>query len=199
MTKKDFFEGKAERYDVEAARVNNVTNIANLILKENNYAKSSKIMDFGSGTGLLLSEIAPHVNEITAVDISDSMNSVLKQKEVACQLNILKIDLTKENIDMKFDGIISSMTIHHIENIKALFEKFYVMLEPNGTIALSDLDLEDGSFHSEDTGIFHLGFDRTDFLSIAASVGFKDLKIQTASIIERPEKKFPVFLLTGNK
>ena len=158
-------------------------------------------MDFGSGTGLLLSKIAPHVGEITAVDISASMNKVLQSKmnAIDCKVKIVELDLTKETLTTKFDSIISSMTIHHIENTQELFNKFYSMLNDNGTIAIADLDKEDGSFHTEDTGVFHFGFDRTEFLNSAEIAGFRELKIQTASVADKPTGKYPVFLLTGKK
>ena len=198
---KDYFEAKAKNYDSEKSRVDNVSNIANLILKEVAYQKDFNIMDFGSGTGLLLSKIAPYVGKITAVDISKSMNEVLKSKQqnIDCQLDILEIDLSKTDLNQRFDGIISSMTLHHVKDTLKLFEKFYSMLNKNGTIAIADLDKEDGSFHKTDTGVFHQGFNRDTFIGIAQSAGFKNLKIQTVGLVEKPYGKYPVFLLTGNK
>jgi len=199
--KKDYFSHKAKEYEKETARVDNVTNIANLILKEIPYSKNMNVMDFGSGTGLLLSKIAPYVNSITAVDMSSSMNKVLREKRehIDCELKIEEIDLSKEKLNTKFDGIVSSMTIHHVKDIKKLFHKFYAMLHENGTIALSDLDTEDGTFHREDTGVYHFGFDREAFLNIAKEVGFKNLKIQTVGKVIKPYGEYGVFLLTGTK
>ena len=201
MKEKDFFKQKAENYEKETKKVDNVKNIAKLILKEMPYKRNMHLMDFGSGTGLLLSNIAPYVSKITAIDISESMSKVLRSKKdkIPCILEIKKIDLSKETLCEKFDGIISSMTIHHIKNIENIFKKFYDMLDTNGSIAIADLDLEDGSFHTEDTGVFHFGFNRDEFLAIAKKVGFKKLKIQTASTIEKPTGKYLVFLLTGVK
>jgi len=198
---KDYFAKKAKDYDKEKASTKNVSDIADLILKEIKYLKDMRIMDFGSGTGLLLSKVAPYVNEITAIDISKSMNEVLKNKKdgIDCKLEIIEIDLTKEDLNKKFDGIISSMTIHHINDTLSLFQKFFNMLHSNGTIALSDLDEEDGTFHDTDTGVFHYGFNRKEFISLAKSVGFIDLKIQTVGVVEKPNGKYPVFLLTGKK
>ena len=197
----DFFEGKANAYDQEVARSKNVSNIAQLILQEIDYKLNMRIMDFGSGTGLLLSEIAAHVGKITAIDISKSMNEVLESKKesIECEVEVVEMDLSKDTLHRQFDGIISSMTIHHIKDIAKLFEKFYQMLPKNGSIALSDLDTEDGSFHKKNTGVHHFGFDRDEFLNIAKSVGFRDLKIQTVGFVEKPYGKYSVFLLTGIK
>ena len=198
---KDFFAGKAKEYDTGKSRTENVSNIAKLILKEINYSKDMGIIDFGSGTGLLLAKIAPFVGKITAIDISKSMIETLENKKqtIACDLEIIDLDLTKENLNLKFDGIISSMTIHHIKDTLSIFKKFYDMLQPNGSIALADLDTEDGSFHKVDTGVFHFGFDRKKFLDLAKKAGFKNLKIQTVGVAKKPYGNYPVFLLTGNK
>lgn len=198
---KDFFEGKAKDYEKEVARTKNVTQIARAMMKEADYQQNMSIMDFGSGTGLLLAEMAPFVGKITAVDISKSMNEILESKrsQIQCELEILEMDLTLENLDRQFDAVISSMTIHHVKDISALFEKFHNMLAENGIIALADLDTEDGSFHKENTGVHHLGFDRDEFLETARKAGFTDLKIQSVSIVEKPYGKYPAFLLTGHK
>lgn len=198
---KDYFEQKAESYDNDAKRVSNVDNIANSILSSVTFNKNMHIMDFGSGTGLLLERIAPFVKKITAVDVSESMTKQLSEKIkfLDCEVEILQLDLTKTKLDMKFDGIISSMTMHHIKDTQAMFNDFYNMLNDNGVIAISDLDIEDGSFHTEDTGVFHFGFDRKIFQDKALAAGFKNVKTITASIDEKPNGKYPVFLLTANK
>ncbi len=201
MGKKDYFAPKAKSFDALERRVKNAKNIANLIVKNIELNKNMHIADFGSGTGLLLEQIAPYVSHISAIDISNSMNQVLKDKlpTIKCQVSIKNIDLTKDSLNCKFDGIISSMTLHHISNIKDIFTKFYNMLNNNSFIAIADLDTEDGSFHESDTGVCHYGFDRDEFLNSAKSVGFRDLKIIDAGYITKPYGKFSLFLLIGKK
>lgn len=199
--KKDFFQHKADNYEEDNNRVANVQNIANSILAEVDFNQSMEIMDFGSGTGLLLEKIAPFVKKITAIDMSTSMNKKLNDKKhlLACELEILKVDLSKTKLDKKFDLIISSMTLHHIENIKDILTDFYNMLNKNGSIALADLDIENGDFHTEDTGVYHFGFDRDKIVELANNVGFKNIKIQSSSIAYKPHGAYPIFLLTGTK
>jgi hypothetical protein len=73
------------------------------------------------------------------------------------------------------------------------------MLHAGGTIALADLDKEDGSFHTENTGVFHFGFDQETFASWAKSAGFEDINIEIVSIAKKPYGEYPIFLLTGRK
>lgn len=199
--KKDYFENKAKTYENDSKRVNNVQNIADGILDKISYDKNMKIMDFGSGTGLLTSQIAPYVKKIVAVDMSKAMNEVLKSKQDSypCTLEVKQLDLANNDLDEKFDSIISSMTIHHVKDIEALLKKFYSMLEIGGTIGLADLETENGTFHKDDTGVFHFGFDKNEFYKIAKNVGFKNLEIKTISVATKPNGDFPIFLLTGIK
>lgn len=201
---KDFFAHKAKSYEENAKRVSNVQNIADGILKEIEYTKEMNIVDFGSGTGLLTQEIAPYVKSIQAVDMSAAMNEVLREKKdlFPCILEVHQIDMTQPDYDhvlSNIDGIISSMTIHHVKDTYDLLKKFYDMLNENGTIGLADLESEDGSFHTDDTGVHHFGFEKEAFLEIAKKVGFRDLKVETVSIASKPHGDFPIFLLTGKK
>lgn len=198
---KDFFENKASSYEQEKNRVDNVDTIANTIIQSTSLSKQMHLMDFGSGTGLLLERVAPYVRKITAVDISTSMNKQLanKRERIACELDILEIDLESEEIADKFDGIISSMTMHHVKNLDAMFRKFYSLLNDGGFIAIADLDKEDGSFHTEDTGVYHFGFERKEIADIAKAAGFSNVAIMDASIIQKPQGDFGVFLLKAKK
>lgn len=198
---KDFFAHKAGVYEKDKNRVDNVTNISDAIKEEITFTKDMSIIDFGSGTGLLLSQIAPLVKKVTAIDLSPSMNEQLEAKKdtLGCELEILPIDITKVKLENKYDGIISSMTVHHVKDIKQMFELFKSFLNDGGFIALADLDTEDGSFHKEDTGVHHFGFDREEISTIAKSVGFKEVKTKDASIVKKPHGDYPIFLITARK
>ena len=198
-TKVDLFAHKSKNWDMKSRRVKNAQSIAELIVKNIKLHKEMEIMDFGAGTGLLGFFIAPFVKKIVAVDNSPSMLREFQNKcdEFKCETEIIEKDLSCEVIDRKFDGIISSMTIHHLEDTLALFRKFYDMLHDGGFIAIADLDSEDGSFHSDNTGVYHYGFDRDVLEKVAMEAGFKDVKFDTASTINKPHRDFTVFLLTA--
>jgi hypothetical protein len=67
----------------------------------------------------------------------------------------------------------------------------------------ADLDLEDGSFHTDGTTDVHLGFDRDELQKIVEGVGFGNVMFSTAYTIKKKigkaEKAFPVFLMTAQK
>ena len=199
MSNKDKFALKAKEYDALQRRVDTAQTIAAKIKQDINLNKDMHLIDFGSGTGLLLEALAKDVKKVTAVDISPSMIEVLSKKKLSCQIDIQKLDLTKDNLDIKVDGIVSSMTMHHIKDVKALLKKFYNMLTDKGFIAIADLDTEDGTFHSVDTGVEHFGFNREEFKNWLKEAGFKDIKIKDAATISKPHKSFNLFLATAIK
>lgn len=196
---RDWFEDKAPDYEKNSKRVQNVDNIARAIIGCTPLNRDMHLMDFGSGTGLLLERIAPYVGKITAVDVSPAMNAQLRGKRdsLDCELDILEIDLEHSQINGNFDGIISSMTMHHVEDVAAMLARFHALLKDDGFIAIADLDAEDGSFHSEDTGVHHHGFAREAMLRMAGAAGFRDVSVTEASIVRKPQGDYPVFLLKG--
>ena len=196
---KDYFKEKAASYGNDSDRVATRHEIADAIIQKIPLNSDMNLMDFGSGTGMLLEHIAPKVAKITAVDISSSMNEQLrkKQADIACELEVLEMDLCTQELALTFDGIISSMTMHHIDDVPAMLTKMHLMMKPGGFIALADLETEDGSFHTEDTGVFHFGFSGDDLIRFATDAGFKNADVSVVSTISKPNKDYPVLLLTA--
>ena len=197
----DHFAHKSKLWDMNSKRVLNAKSIADEILEDIDLDNSMVLMDFGAGTGLLTYFIAPHIKKIIAVDNSPSMLEVFKDKqdEFRCETELMELDLSTDSLDIKLDGIISSMTIHHLKDTKELFKKFYNMLDNGGFVSIADLDTEDGSFHSDNTGVYHYGFNRENLESIAKEVGFRDISFQTVSTISKPHQDFTIFLISAKK
>jgi len=198
----DLFAHKSKSWDMNSKRVSNAQSIAHAISNKISLSKNIHLMDFGAGTGLLSYFLSPLVGKVTAVDNSPSMLEVFKEKAslFECPTEILELDLTKElPTNLSYDGIVSSMTIHHIQDTKNMLTKMYNMLPQGGFMALADLDIEDGSFHSDNIGVFHFGFHRDELREIAQKVGFSMIQFETVSIINKPHNDFSVFLMTAIK
>lgn len=200
--KKDLFSHKSKSWDMNSRRVKTAQAIANAIVSNIPLHSKMRIMDFGAGTGLLSFFISQKVSKIIAVDTSASMLEVFKEKssEFLSQTEILNKDLTKESFDnVNIDGIISSMTLHHIEDIPTLFKKFYTLLPTEGFIALADLKEENGTFHSDNQGVFHYGFSEAFIQKALEDTGFKEIQFHTPVQIQKPHGIFPLFLVTAYK
>jgi len=165
-------------------------------------------MEFGCGTGLVTALLAPHLQSVVATDISAGMMKELNEK-----IKQLKIDnITPQILDLthdplpaqRFDLIFSSMTLHHVKDISKLMQTFHTLLNPGGHIALADLEREDGTFHSDHTGVAHLGLGKEELINFATEAGFTEPTVEIAHVIHKEgndgkEHDYPVVLLSGKK
>ena len=202
MKTTDLFATKSKNWDMNSKRVKGARAIADVIIKNIELKPDMHIMDFGAGTGLLSYCLSDLVGRVTAMDNSPSMLKIFDEKSSLfhCPTEVIELDLSQDiPNNLLFDGIVSSMTIHHLQNTEDMLTKMYRMLPNGGFIALADLDTEDGTFHSDNEGVFHFGFDRDKLVEIALKVGFKDIEMETANSIKKPHQDFSVFLLCAKK
>ena len=197
----DLFDNKAADWDAMSIPQQLSKTIGPAIIKEVKLDENMEVLDFGAGTGLLTSHIAPHVKNIAAVDISQSMLDKLQAKpELAGKVTTFCQDILEKPLDQKFDLIVSAMAMHHVENTAGMIKAFADHLKPGGRVALADLDSEDGNFHPPMTeGVFHHGFDRAAFTVLLNSAGIIEVDFLTAHIIEKDGTDYPVFLVLGEK
>jgi 2-polyprenyl-3-methyl-5-hydroxy-6-metoxy-1,4-benzoquinol methylase len=160
---------------------------------------TSTVMDFGAGTGLVCSKIAPHVERVLAVDISEAMLEQLASKpELEGKVDIRCQNILETPLDERVELIVSAMAMHHVEDTAALMRALHDHLAPGGRVALADLDTEDGDFHPPGIeGVFHAGFDRGALKGHLEAAGFQDVAFVTACQVDREQKRYPIFLVTA--
>lgn len=197
---KDHFKDRADEWDKGSIRVNGAKKIADAISKKIELTSDMEILDFGVGTGLLGFEIAREVKKIYGVDISQTMIENLKTKNTP-QLSIDTYcqDIIKEPLEKTFDGLVSSMTLHHVEDLKAFFETIHKNIKDGGFIAIADLESENGTFHSDNIGVFHFGFNKEELCKVVLDAGFSEVDFQTINTINKPHKDFDIFLLIARR
>ncbi|MDA8155893.1 MAG: class I SAM-dependent methyltransferase [Actinomycetota bacterium] len=203
------FDKEAANWDEDPRRVKLAADVAQTIIREARPASGMDIMDFGCGTGLVTLQIQPLVKTITAVDSSRGMLEVLARKIEARKIsNVVPLyaDFEKGGgleANKRFHLIVSSMTMHHVADTAALLRMWHQHLLPGGILSVADLDAEDGSFHGDNTGVYHFGFGREKLMELMRQAGFAGLKDTTASVMQRDidggKREFTVFLITGER
>ena len=197
----DLFEEKAKDWDVNERRNKLAAAIKASILEQVPLHGQMTVLDFGAGTGLISAGIAAQVNRIVAVDTSQAMlDKLAEKKELKDKVEVVCRDILEHPLDLRFDLIVSAMTMHHVEDTSRLIQSFGEHLNQSGMVALADLDKEDGSFHPAGTeGIYHSGFERDNIRNLLEKHGFKQIKFFTAHSIAREGGDYPVFLVTASK
>jgi ubiquinone/menaquinone biosynthesis C-methylase UbiE len=202
------FDEVAASWDEEPRRVKLAADVAKAVMGEVELTRDMDVLDYGCGTGLVTLHMQPHVRGMTGADTSRGMLEVLKRKVAEHGMTNVRtalIDPVKDTpIEGKFHLIVSSMTLHHIQDTEALFKDFYRLLLPGGKLCITDLDAEDGSFHNDTTGVAHFGFDRREVRGMLKNTGFADTRNVTAAVIikEGPgatRREYPVFLMIARK
>lgn len=198
------FDKAAKEWDSSERRQTMALDIAKAIIATQPLSQNMRLLDFGAGTGLLTKHLCPYVGHITALDFSREM---LKQLEVncsdwgACDIETVHSDILEFAPEQSYDGIVSSMSMHHIEDIDRLFQTFAKILNPNGFIAIADLETEDGTFHEHgNEGVYHFGFEEEMLQRITAKYGFAELTFQTVHTVQRESgQKYNIFLVHSLK
>jgi SAM-dependent methyltransferase len=163
---------------------------------------TTRAIEVGAGTGLLGLSLLDDLGELVLAEPSTGMLEVAREKLVALEdprVSAVQFDLlADEPPGPPFDLAMSLLVLHHLQDTDRALRAILGLVRPGGRIALSDLDTEDGTFHSEDAeGIYHLGFDRDDLATRAARAGFADVAFGTAAIHHEDGRDYPLFLLSA--
>ena len=202
------FDKEAAQWDANPGRVKLASDVAAAIIRAVKLTTDMEVLDFGCGTGLLTLKLQPLVKNITGVDSSRGMLGALQNKiEMEALNNVLTqfVDFEKnEHATGSYELIVSSMTLHHVPDTLALFKEWFSLLRPNGCACFADLDTEDGSFHGDNTGVFHLGFEREKLQQFLHDAGFGDVRATTATSMSKEVagqgmREFSIFLIAATK
>lgn len=115
---------------------NEEKSILDLFLKELNVTNTTRILDFGCGTGNYTDAMQKQSNaQVYGVEPSDGM----REKAIAKNPNIVFVKGNHENIpfeDNFFDFVYMTDVIHHIPNLGIMFSEIARVLKPNGKLCI---------------------------------------------------------------
>jgi len=207
-TKARDFNAEAALWDEKPARVKLAGDIASAMLAAADLTGDMDVLDFGCGTGLLTLALQPFCRTVTGADSSSGMLGVLAAKAAQAGLgNVLThhIDPAAPRLPAgPFQLIVSSMTLHHVQEPGHALSQLHAAAAPGGMLCLADLEPDGGLFHDDNQGVFHFGFDREDLRALFAGAGFALVSLETAARVAKPtaddpERGFGVFLAVGLK
>ena len=141
MNKTENFWNKASKgYDKSEARFEFIHNTTRKYAEK--YLDASNIvLDYGCGTGTKSCELASHVKEIHAIDISKAMVESARNK--AANSNIENVHFTQATIfdsryeNESFDVIFAFNMLHTVDKPHHVVQRIHELLKPNGLLISS--------------------------------------------------------------
>lgn len=202
------FDRMAAEWDSNPVRVKLANDVADSIIRHIRPTHDMDALDYGCGTGLVTLRLQPLVKSVTGADSSKGMLGVIQRKVKDQGLSNVHTQLVDFEHDGKVAGTfhlaVSSMTMHHVQDPAAFLKQLYDLLIPGGIVGVADLDKEDGSFHDDNKGVLHFGFERKSLRGVFEKAGFGNIRDVTAATVVKgaegkPKREYPVFLITGKK
>jgi ubiquinone/menaquinone biosynthesis C-methylase UbiE len=202
MSTANRFDEIASQWDSNPMRRQLAIRIAEAITARLQLDPGARALDLGAGTGLVSLMLAPRLREVVATDSSAGMLAEIEKKLAGggiANVRALRWDADEGDCpESGFDLVFSSMAMHHVRDTAALLARIARALRPGGTVALADLDTEDGLFHGDVTGVHHKGFDREALRGLLEAAGFEQIEIRDATTMTRPDgRTYGIFLATA--
>jgi ubiquinone/menaquinone biosynthesis C-methylase UbiE len=202
------FQKKLMRWDKEPDRLSMTHKIAQAMLNRTSPQGTEVLLDYGTGTGLIALEFRNSVKKIVAVDSSKDTLTFLQKKLNADSITTiepLEWSIGSDPSQLpRFDIIIVSLTLHHVTDTSQAAEVFYSILNPGGTIAVADLDPDNGESHGPEMTVQN-GFVRENMREIFKKAGFTNIEFENVATLTKVSSKtgeikdFPIFLMIAHK
>jgi predicted TPR repeat methyltransferase len=193
------FDEKAATWDDDPAKRDRAEVVAAAIRAAVPLDTSTRLLEYGAGTGLVTQALRDAVGPVTLADQSAGMREVMQSKLDAGALTdarIWDLDLSTSPAPAEtFDVVVTVLTLHHIEDLGPVLAGFATMLAASGHLCVVDLEEEDGSFHGDDFH-GHKGFERAALTAQLVAAGFTDVELTDCGHIVRDGATYPLFLAT---
>lgn len=109
-------------------------------------AGARTLLDVGVGTGLLAKRMADADMVVTGIDSSENMLAKAQTRVPGMQViwHDITNGLPNSIRDQTFDGIISTYTLHHVQDTakSQLIHSLFARLAPGGILAIADISFE---------------------------------------------------------
>ena len=197
------FDERAATWDDEA-KTERARAVASAIRRAVPLAGSTRVLEYGAGTGLVSQALAGSVGPLTLADPSTGMRDVMHAKVATGALpadtRVWDLDLSVADLPGdRFDLIVSVMTLHHILDLAPVLDGFARLLDVGGRLCVVDLVKEDGSFHRGLEFDGHHGFDTGDLSARLGSAGFTGVRVEQVYDVVKDGATYPLFLAVGTK
>lgn len=153
-----------------------------LFVEAGQFQKSDRVLDVGTGTGIIAHAVAPLVRSVCAIDICPDMLKKARAQKLANTQYEIGDAYSIPYDENTFDKVTARMVFHHlIVNMKSAMDECYRVIKDGGMMILSEGVPPSQHVVPFYTEMFKLKEDRITFLEtgleqLLVTAGFKDIK-----------------------
>lgn len=139
--------------------------------------------DIGAGTGFITEGLVDRGLNVIAVDQSETMLKVIKDKFPSSDLIECRVG-EAENLPIEDNGVdyvFANMYLHHVESPAKAIKEMARILKPGGKLIISDMDKHEFEFLLKEHHDRWMGFDREDIVKWFTEAGLKNVKVDCVS------------------
>src|SRR5262245_14012710 len=93
-------------------------------------APPARVLEVGCGDGEVAVALARAGHDVTAIDPNAPVGEIFRRKTL------------EEFEDRRFDAVVASLSLHHVVDVPAAFDKLDSLLRPDGVLVLEEFDKE---------------------------------------------------------
>lgn len=140
------------------------------------------VADIGAGTGFLTEGLINKVVQVIAIDQSDKMLEIMKNKFSGYDFIDYRVgEGSMLPIDNKaVNYAFANMYLHHIHDPGIAIKEIYRIIKPGGKLIITDLDEHNFEFLRREHNDHWMGFRREDIKKWFVNSGFKNVSVNCA-------------------
>ena len=139
--------------------------------------------DLGAGTGTMAALLAPHVQQVIAVEPSSAMLRAAKSRIKTLEMdNVTLLPGRLEDLPPEvqaLDMALVSLVLHHVENVQGALSDIFRVLKPGGFLLIVDLMPHDVEMFREKMGHRWMGFAPGKLTEMLSQAGFIHIRRHT--------------------
>ncbi|MGF6224618.1 ArsR/SmtB family transcription factor [Pseudomonas frederiksbergensis] len=172
----DFFSRVAEKFRAQQDLIAGLTQYRESVvalLDKLSFGPGATAIEVGPGDGGFLPELAHRFVQVTALDNSPAMLDLARQvceREMLANVSLQLADALN-GVSLKADCVVLNMVLHHFAAPAEALKRMADLLQPGGSLLVTELCSHNQSWAREACGDLWLGFEQDDLARWATAAG----------------------------
>lgn len=172
----DFFARVAEKFRAQQDLIAGLPQYRDSVLAlldKLTFAPQATALEVGPGDGAFLPELARRFQRVTALDNSPAMLELARQlceREALANVSLQLADALQE-ARLQADCVVLNMVLHHFAAPAEALKQMAALLQPGGSLLVTELCSHNQSWAREACGDLWLGFEQDDLARWAIAAG----------------------------